>query len=145
MGRDPPGWIPDTKMARNTPKLGCIPPVCVVKYKFPDIPHNQERGRQSKIGDFMDLEIIKPTKSLPENYHQNSTLDLSKDWRLAIILSILVTIALFVSGGIFLGLALILRHENEFGFAFIPWSSAQRRFGDSFDGSFGDNFRSYRS
>lgn len=72
----------------------------------------------------MNSQISRPTQSLPEGYQPSSTLDLSKDSRLAILVSLLVTLALIVFGSIFAWLALILRHENGLGVAFSTTNQA---------------------
>jgi hypothetical protein len=61
---------------------------------------------------------MKPTQSLPEAYQQDSTVDLSKDRKLAINLNIIGMVVFFVSGVFFIGLALILRGEEEISFTF---------------------------
>ena len=61
---------------------------------------------------------MKPTQSLPEAYQQDSIVDLSKDKKLAINLNIIGVVVFFVSGVFFMGLALILRGEEEISFTF---------------------------
>lgn len=53
---------------------------------------------------------MKPTKCLPDNYRQDSILDLSKNKRLAIGLNILGTIFLLIFGAILLWLVSALRN-----------------------------------
>jgi hypothetical protein len=45
---------------------------------------------------------MKPTQSLPEAYQQDSTVDLSKDRKLAINLNIIGMVVFFVSGVFFI-------------------------------------------
>jgi hypothetical protein len=56
---------------------------------------------------------MKPTKSLPDSYRQDSILDLSKNKRLVVGLNVLGTIFLLIFGAILLRLVLLLRYADS--------------------------------
>ncbi|MCB0033615.1 MAG: hypothetical protein KDE51_06345, partial [Anaerolineales bacterium] len=61
---------------------------------------------------------MKPIQSLPNTYHQDRVVDLSKDKRLAIMLNMISVIVFLISGILFAGLASVLRGEAEFSITF---------------------------
>ena len=56
---------------------------------------------------------MKPTKTLPDSYQLESALDLSKNKRLTILLSILSIVVFIFAGGFFVWLAAFLRKAEN--------------------------------